>query len=100
MHPSIAQTASFALATALVGCTVLIGCPAREAYTEPDPRYPQVPLPPPDPKGSNPLWPCSHDRACGTHRCNLATQRCAMPCLGDVDCSPGNGCHAGVCAPF
>jgi hypothetical protein len=49
--------------------------------------------------GGNPMGlPCRADGGiCGGHRCNLAAQRCAFPCIGAQDCMPGFGCAAGVC---
>jgi hypothetical protein len=55
------------------------------------------------PGGNNPAgnpmgFPCAGDGGvCGTHRCNLAAQRCAFPCNGPVDCMGGFGCVAGAC---
>ncbi len=36
--------------------------------------------------------PCQNDLICGTHKCNLATQRCAFPCAANTDCASGFTC--------
>ena len=43
--------------------------------------------------------PCTADAHCLTHRCNLATQKCAWPCQTDADCTPGNACITPTCLP-
>ncbi len=45
------------------------------------------------------LGACQSDAACGTFRCNMQTQHCAVPCAGPQDCQQGSGCVAGVCIP-
>lgn len=42
---------------------------------------------------SSPLaLPCQNDLICGTHKCNLTTQRCAFPCAANTDCAAGFTC--------
>ena len=43
--------------------------------------------------------PCQSDATCGTHKCNLQVQRCAVPCTGPADCMAGASCMLGVCMP-
>jgi hypothetical protein len=43
--------------------------------------------------------PCTGDGQCLTHRCNVAAQKCALPCQTDNDCIPGNVCIAPTCLP-
>ena len=37
---------------------------------------------------------------CGTHKCNLQTQKCSFPCAAPTDCMAGFTCMAGVCQPI
>ncbi len=44
--------------------------------------------------------PCQDDFTCGTHKCNLQTGRCAIPCVNaQTDCAAGMGCFSGLCVP-
>ena len=43
--------------------------------------------------------PCQADSGCGTHKCNLTTQTCILPCAGNQDCAAGTACTMGVCIP-
>ncbi|MBK8252462.1 MAG: hypothetical protein IPK82_07305 [Polyangiaceae bacterium] len=48
--------------------------------------------------------PCQNDLICGTHKCNLTTQRCAFPCAANTDCAAGFTCMGAggataVCIP-
>jgi len=36
--------------------------------------------------------PCQNDLICGTHKCNLTTQRCAFPCTANTECAAGFTC--------
>jgi len=36
--------------------------------------------------------PCQNDLICGTHKCNLQSQRCAFPCAANTDCASGFTC--------
>jgi hypothetical protein len=36
--------------------------------------------------------PCQSDATCGTHRCNVAAQKCAWPCASNADCTAGFSC--------
>jgi hypothetical protein len=42
---------------------------------------------------------CQSDATCLTHRCNLQTGRCSVPCASNADCIAGNGCVVGLCIP-
>jgi hypothetical protein len=71
------------------------GQPAQPAAPPVAPQ-PTAPAAPPSPLAA----PCQSDLICGTHKCNLQTQRCAFPCANAAtDCAPGMGCLAGVCLP-
>jgi len=73
------------------------GYPPQQGY--PQPGYPQptaTSTAPPSPLA----LPCQNDFTCGTHKCNLATGRCAFPCANaQTDCAAGMGCAAGLCVP-
>ncbi|MFP6683162.1 MAG: hypothetical protein VB934_00545 [Polyangiaceae bacterium] len=78
------------------------GQPPAPGYGQPPaPGYGQPPAPaapaaPPSPLAA----PCQSDLICGTHKCNIQTQRCAFPCANAAtDCAPGMACTAGVCLP-
>ncbi|EYF05942.1 hypothetical protein [Chondromyces apiculatus] len=77
------------------------GQPQTQQY--PQQQYPTTPAPtqtaPAAP--ANPLaLPCQNDGVCGTHKCNLQTQKCAFPCaVSATDCGAGFGCMGGVCLP-
>ena len=53
------------------------------------------------PAAASPLaLPCQSDGGvCGTHKCNLQTQKCSFPCAAPTDCMAGFTCMAGVCLP-
>lgn len=55
----------------------------------------------PAPAAASPLaLPCQSDGGiCGTHKCNLTTQKCSFPCAGIQDCMAGMNCMAGICLP-
>jgi hypothetical protein len=36
--------------------------------------------------------PCQTDVTCGTHKCNVAAQKCAWPCASNADCAAGFSC--------
>ena len=66
------------------------------------------PAAPPGPAAATPAaappsplaLPCQNDFTCGTHKCSLATQRCAFPCASAAtDCAAGMGCLNGLCMP-
>jgi hypothetical protein len=69
----------------------------------PQGQYPQQPAPTTTattPVASPLALPCQSDGGvCGTHKCNLATQKCAFPCTAPTDCMAGFTCMAGVCLP-
>lgn len=69
-------------------------------YNTPQPQ-PTYTAPPPTTAAANPLaLPCQADGGlCGTHKCNMTTQRCAFPCTGVQDCMAGTNCMAGICLP-
>lgn len=69
--------------------------------TQPAPPYTPAPAAAPAPFAASPLaLPCQSDGGiCGTHKCNLATQKCSFPCAGIQDCMAGMNCMAGVCLP-
>ena len=72
--------------------------PGQPGYPQPgQPGYPQpTATAPPSPLA----LPCQNDFTCGTHKCNLATGRCAFPCANaQTDCAAGMGCAAGLCVP-
>lgn len=65
-------------------------------------QYPQQPAPATSaPAAASPLaLPCQSDGGvCGTHKCNLQTQKCSFPCAAPTDCMAGFTCMAGVCLP-
>jgi len=72
----------------------------QPTYTQPAPTYP-APAGTAPAAAANPLaLPCQADGGlCGTHKCNLATQKCSFPCAGPQDCMQGMGCMAGICLP-
>ena len=43
--------------------------------------------------------PCQNDSTCGTFRCNVQFQKCAMPCQTEGDCITGSQCAMGMCVP-
>jgi hypothetical protein len=43
--------------------------------------------------------PCQNDSTCGTFRCNVQFQKCAMPCQSEADCITGSQCAMGMCIP-
>ena len=67
----------------------------------PQQPYPQQPAPAATAPAASPLaLPCQSDGGvCGTHKCNLQTQRCSFPCAAPTDCMEGFTCMAGVCLP-
>jgi len=74
--------------------------PPQPGYGQPQP--PPTAAPPAQPAAApNPLaLPCQSDASCGTFKCNLQAQRCAMPCANAAtDCQPGLACLAGLCVP-
>jgi hypothetical protein len=75
--------------------------PPQQQY--PQQQYPQqqgAPVPGQYPQSqptatapANPLaLPCQNDLICGTHKCNLVTQRCAFPCTANAECAAGFTC--------
>lgn len=72
--------------------------PGQYPQTAPG-QYPQQPATPAT--AASPLaLPCQSDGGvCGTHKCNLTTQKCAFPCAAPTDCMDGFTCMAGVCLP-
>lgn len=66
--------------------------------TAPQQGYPSSPgqLPQNQPAAAAPAsplaLPCQNDLICGTHKCNLTTQRCAFPCTANTDCAAGFTC--------
>src|SRR5262245_12537503 len=72
------------------------GQPPPGQYGQPPPgQYGQPPpgQPPPQTAPPSPLaLPCQSDLTCGTHKCNLQTQRCAFPCAAPTDCAAGFSC--------
>ena len=65
-------------------------------------QYPQQPAATATaPAAASPLaLPCQSDGGvCGTHKCNLQTQKCSFPCAAPTDCMAGFTCMAGVCLP-
>jgi hypothetical protein len=77
------------------------GQPAAPGYGQPAaPGYGQPAAPAPAAPPSPFAAPCQSDLICGTHKCNIQTQRCAFPCANAAtDCAPGMACTAGVCLP-
>jgi len=73
------------------------GQPPAPGYGQPPPApAPAAPAAPPSPLAA----PCQSDLICGTHKCNIQTQRCAFPCANAAtDCAPGMACTGGVCLP-
>jgi hypothetical protein len=77
----------------------------QPGYGQPQPPAPTATAPAPAPAQptapANPLaLPCQSDATCGTFKCNLQTQRCAMPCANaTTDCQPGLACMMGACVP-
>lgn len=68
------------------------------------PGYGQQPAQPQTPPPSPLALPCQNDLICGTHKCNMATGRCAFPCGSNADCAPGLAClgaggPTAICAP-
>jgi hypothetical protein len=45
--------------------------------------------------------PCSNDSGCGLAHCNMQFQKCAFPCMSEVDCIQGSMCNSttGFCLP-
>lgn len=75
----------------------------QPGYGQPQPGY-TTPAPAqtaPAAGAASPLaLPCQSDGGiCGTHKCNLATQKCSFPCAAPTDCMGGFTCMAGVCLP-
>ena len=70
-------------------------------YGQPQGQYGQPASQPTAPAAApNPFAPpCQSDAVCGTYKCNLQTQRCAIPCTGPADCMQGTSCMVGVCVP-
>lgn len=65
---------------------------------------PQAPAAPPTVAPSPFALPCQNDSICGTHRCNLSTGRCALPCAANTDCAAGFSCFGAggptaICMP-
>lgn len=79
----------------------------QPGYSQPQPGYgqpqPGYTAPPPAqtaPAASPLALPCQSDGGiCGTHKCNLTTQKCSFPCAAPTDCMEGFTCMAGVCLP-
>ena len=70
----------------------------QPGYGQPQPvaTAPAQPSAPPNPLA----LPCQSDVTCGTFRCNVQAQRCAMPCANAAtDCQGGLACLAGICVP-
>ncbi len=69
-------------------------------YGQPQPAY-TTPAPAQTAPAASPLaLPCQSDGGiCGTHKCNLATQKCSFPCAAPTDCMGGFTCMSGVCLP-
>lgn len=53
-----------------------------------NPPQQQQPTPAPNPFA----LPCSSDVICGTHKCNMQTGRCSIPCQSNNDCAAGFTC--------
>jgi len=70
-------------------------------YTQPGQpgAYPGQPPPSSGPPSPLALLPCQSDFTCGSHKCNLQYQRCAIPCQGPQDCAAGFACMTGACVP-
>lgn len=72
--------------------------PPPNQYGQPAPTQPAA-------APASPLAiPCTSDIACGFHRCNMQTQRCAFPCAANTDCASGFACMGAggptaVCMP-
>ena len=59
----------------------------------PQGQYPQQQPQPTATAPASPLAiPCQNDLICGTHKCNLTTQRCSFPCAANTDCASGFTC--------
>ena len=83
-----------------------------QPYPQQPQPYPQqgqpVPGPQPQPTAvapASPLaLPCQNDLICGTHKCNLQSQRCSFPCAANTDCASGFSCMGAggptaICVP-
>ena len=90
--------------------------PPQQGYPQqgaPQQGYPQqgapqqgAPMPTTAPGGQmatpGPLaLPCSNDSGCGLAHCNTQFQKCAFPCMSEVDCIQGAMCNSttGFCLP-
>jgi hypothetical protein len=75
----------------------------QPGYGQPQPGYTAPPPAQTAPAAgaASPLaLPCQSDGGiCGTHKCNLTTQKCSFPCAAPTDCMAGFTCMAGVCLP-
>jgi len=71
----------------------------QPGYGQPQPTATATSLPP------SPLaLPCQNDSVCIAYKCNLQTQRCAMPCASNNDCAGGFNCMGAgsataICVP-
>lgn len=62
-------------------------------YPQQGGQYPPATAPATTAQPPSPLaLPCQNDLVCGTHKCNLQTQRCAFPCSANPDCAAGFSC--------
>jgi hypothetical protein len=69
------------------------GYPQQGQYPAQPGQYPPQGQPAPSATTASPLaLPCQNDLICGTHKCNLTTQRCAFPCTANTDCAAGFAC--------
>ncbi len=65
---------------------------------QPPAAQPGQPAPPAPGQMSTPgptALSCQNDTQCITHRCNTQYQKCAFPCVTDVDCIQGTKCFGG-----
>ncbi len=73
---------------------------ATQPYPQPYPTAVQpMPTAPPMATPGPLALPCQNDSTCGTFRCNVQFQKCAMPCQGEADCITGSQCAMGMCIP-
>jgi hypothetical protein len=82
--------------------------PQQQGYPPQQQGYPPQQQPAAQPTAAaapSPLaLPCTNDMICGTHKCNMQTQRCAFPCAANTDCTGGFTCMGAggptaICVP-